>query len=66
MREVTKLDLGQRPTEDELSVELGAGTSITRQGKPQAKYSIRFPQGGRVSPDNLPQLIADSERQGNP
>lgn len=65
VQEVMKCELGQRPTEGELSVELAAGTRITRQDKPQAKYGIRFPQGGQVGPDDLPRLVADSERQGN-
>ncbi len=66
VQEVTKCELGQRLTESELSVELAAGTRVTRQNKPQAKFEIRFPQGGQVGPDDLPRLIADSERQGNP
>ncbi|WP_010039367.1 RNA polymerase sigma factor [Gemmata obscuriglobus] len=65
VKEVTKCDL-EPPKEDELSVELAAGTGITRQDKPQAKYGFHFPQGGRVGPDDLPRLIADSERKGKP
>jgi hypothetical protein len=67
VREVTEFDVDRRPTKDELSVDMEAGTRITRQSKPEAKYSVTLRQGERIGPDDIARVIEISEgRQENP